>query len=573
MSGGGTPRQQMIGLMYLVLLAMLAMNASKDLLNAFVMLEKGIDVSNKNFETKNDRLYDVISAAATKIKSAKDIEKKAFEVRAKVKEVIENIEKDKIWLLTGGAAPDATPEELAENYYDAGGIPLNKDNQDLGGQYYTPGGDISDAGKRLKNDIVEYRTMLIDLLDQDTKKNPKKKDGNDQLISTINDMLATKDTIIDDVEMTWVSTVAEHLPNASVTANLTLWQSYIRNIESEVIGSFASALEGNGMVVTDAEGMASLESAYVLKGDTLGGSVFLSAYNKNINPVVYIGIVDKKKFKGKDFVSYTDVTTTPPVLGSKSSVWDGTAATYQQVNTYKGKANFKNTAITNQTGSNEVTGVIQMIGKDGAKYYPFKQTYMVAEPTATVAATAMNVFYVGVKNPISVSAPGVATEDVDISAPGLRFVKGKKSGEYVVIPTRATGSKGTEVTVKNKKSGTKLGSSKFRVKRLPDPVAKVLGQKEGLISRGKIKLASRVDAVMENFDFELKVSVSSFTMTVNNKGDLVEMRTKGNKLNGKMKNMLKRLGKGSRVYFEEIKVKMPGSGPPRKLPPIMFKLR
>ena len=43
MSGGGTPRQQMIGLMYLVLLAMLAMNASKDLLNAFVMLERGID--------------------------------------------------------------------------------------------------------------------------------------------------------------------------------------------------------------------------------------------------------------------------------------------------------------------------------------------------------------------------------------------------------------------------------------------------------------------------------------------------------------------------------------------------
>ena len=93
MSGGGTPRQQMIGLMYLVLLAMLAMNASKDLLNAFVMLEKGIDVSNDNFEAKNDKLYSVIEAAATKIKSAKVIEKKAFDVRAKVKEVIANIEK------------------------------------------------------------------------------------------------------------------------------------------------------------------------------------------------------------------------------------------------------------------------------------------------------------------------------------------------------------------------------------------------------------------------------------------------------------------------------------------------
>jgi len=175
MSGGGTPRQQMIGLMYLVLLAMLAMNASKDLLNAFVMLEKGIDVSNKNFSQKNDRLYDVISAAATKIKSAKEIEKRAFEVRAKVKEIISNIDKDKVWLLTGGAAPDATPELLASDYMDSGGIPLNKDNQDLGGQYYISGDDPSENGDRLKNDIIAYRTLLINLLDDDSKKHKAKK--------------------------------------------------------------------------------------------------------------------------------------------------------------------------------------------------------------------------------------------------------------------------------------------------------------------------------------------------------------------------------------------------------------
>lgn len=567
MSGGGTPRQQMIGLMYLVLLAMLAMNASKDLLNAFVMLERGIDVSNKNFSEKNDRLYDVISAAATKIKSAKVLEKKAFEVRAKVKEVIANIEKDKTWLVTGGAMPEATPEQIAADFLDAGGIPLNKDNQDLGGQYYKSGDNPSENGERLKNDIVSYREMLIKLIDTDG--NPK----NDGLKEVINGMLATKDTVIEGVTLHWISTVAEHLPNASVTANLTLWQSYIRNVESEVIGSFASALEGNGMVVTDAEGMAALSSGYVLKGDTLAGQVFLSAYNKNINPVVYVGMVDHSKFKkGQNFVQNDDVKAKPPILGAKSAVWDGTANTYQVLNTAAGKANFKSTLITGETGAKEITGVIQMIGKDGAKYYPFKQTYMVAEPSATVAATKMNVFYVGVPNPVSVSAPGVASEDVEVSAPGLRFAAGKKAGEYKVTASRATGKNGVDVVVKNKKSGVVLGKSKFRVKRLPDPVAKVLGQKEGLISKGKLKVASRVDAVMENFDFELKVSVASFTMTVNMGGDLVEMRTKGNKLDSKMKSMLSRVKKGSRVYFENIKVKMPG-GKPRKVPSIVFKVK
>lgn len=568
MSGGGTPRQQMIGLMYLVLLAMLAMNASKDLLNAFVMLEKGIDVSNDNFEAKNDKLYKVIEAAATKIKSAKVIEKKAFDVRAKVKEVIANIEKDKKWLVTGGQGLEAKAEELKANFYDDNGIPLNKDNQDLGGQYYISGDNPSENGERLKKDIVEYREMLVDLIKNDGN------EDNDGLISVINNTLATKDTVIDDVAMSWVSTVAEHLPNASVTANLTLWQSYIRNIESEVIGSFAAALEGNGMVVTDAQGMSSLTKSYVLKGDTLGGSVFLSAYNKNINPVVFVGKVDESKFKKRKdgYHLEEDVTKRPPILGAKSEVWDGTANTYQVITTKLGKANFKNTAITGQTGESTITGLIQMIGRDGAKYYPFEQTYMVAEPSATVAAMAMNVFYVGVKNPVSVSAPGVATENIEISAPGLSFVKGKKAGEYNVTPKRATGRKGLEVVVKNKNSGTKLGSSKFRVKRLPDPVAKVLGQKEGLISRGKLKVASRVDAVMENFDFELKVTVASFTMTVNMGGDLVEMRTKGNKLDKKMTAMLKRVKKGSRVYFENIKVAMPG-GKPRKVPSIVFKVK
>jgi gliding motility-associated protein GldM len=567
MSGGGTPRQQMIGLMYLVLLAMLAMNASKDLLNAFVMLEKGIDVSNKNFSAKNDRLYDVISAAAGKIESAKVIEKRAFEVRAKVKEIIGNIEKDKTWLVTGGAAPDATPELIASDFMDGGGIPLNKDNQDLGGQYYISGDDPSENGERLKSDISEYREMLIKLIDTDGNKK------NDGLKIVINNMLATNDTTIDGANMSWVSTVAEHLPNASVTANLTLWQSYIRNIESEVIGSFASALEGNGMVVTDAEGMAALNSGYVLKGDTLSGRVFLSAYNKNINPVVYIGVVDYSKFKkGQDYVENSDVKAKPPILGSASKVWDGTSGTYQVLGTTAGKANFKSTLITGETGEKEITGVIQMIGKDGAKYYPFKQTYMVAEPSVTVAATKMNVFYVGVPNPVSISAPGVASEDIEVAAPGLRFAATKKAGEYTATASRATGKKGVDVVVKNKSTGIVLGKSTFRVKRLPDPVAKVLGQKEGLVSRGKLKVAQRVDAVMENFDFELRVSVSSFTMTVNMGGDLVEMRTKGNKLDAKMKTMLSRVKKGSRIYFENIKVKMPG-GKPRKVPSIIFKVK
>ena len=77
----------------------------------------------------------------------------------------------------------------------------------------------------------------------------------------------------------------------------------------------------------------------------------------------------------------------------------------------------------------------------GTFYTKFKSSYMVAEPSATVAAEKMSVFYVGVENPVAVSAPGVAITDIEISAPGLSFKQQKTLGKYIVRPTRATNKK------------------------------------------------------------------------------------------------------------------------------------
>jgi hypothetical protein len=196
---------------------------------------------------------------------------------------------------------------------------------------------------------------------------------------------------------------------------------------------------------------------------------------------------------------------------------------------------------------------------------------MVAEPSATVAAEKMSVFYVGVENPVAVSAPGVAITDIEITAPGLSFKAQKTLGKYIVRPTRATNKKGLDVVVKNKISGAVLGKANFRVKRLPDPAANVLGQKEGLISKGKLKAISKVGAKMENFDFALDVSVQQFTLTVKVGTDLMSMKSKNNKLTPQMRKLLMKVSRGSRIYFEDIKVTMPGGA--RKVPSLIFKVK
>jgi gliding motility-associated protein GldM len=354
--------------------------------------------------------------------------------------------------------------------------------------------------------------------------------------------------------------LAEHIPLAAVAANLTLWQSYVKNAEADVISSIASKMDGSGMVVDQSKGVVQFDNGYVLKNDSVKGKIFLAAYNSKSDPKIYLGVVDTTKFtKGNQLTYPPGQQTEPPMVGEFQTV----------SNVSDGNGYFQEYA--NQVGAQTVTGVIENKNSKGTFYTKFKSSYMVAEPSATVAAMKMSVFYVGVDNPVAVSAPGVAISDIEISAPGLSFKQQKKAGEYIVRPARATNKKGLDVVVKNKNSGAVLGKANFRVKRLPDPAANVLGQKEGLISKGKLKAISKVGAKMENFDFALDVKVQQFTLTVKVGSELMSFKSKNSMLTPQMRKLLMKVSRGSRIYFEDIKVKMPGGA--RKVPSLIFKVK
>ncbi len=542
MSGGGTPRQQMIGLMYLVLLAMLAMNASKDLLNAFVMLERGIDKIVVNFNDKNDKYYAQISGAAAKMPSLKRQEEMALKIKAKADELFKFIQesKDELVKMSGGRGEDS--------------IPLGKDNQDLGMTHFI----VTDGGKRgddLKKMVDEYRELILQTLKADSVPD------NDYLITEYEHLLNTDDKPDPhdkNIMMKWIYQMTDHLPLASVTANLSLWQSYVRSAEADVVGSIAGSLDGEGITVNKLEGMVAFEAGYVLKSDSVKAKIFMSAYNSNTTPVIYLGIPDTNKFdKDLRFLDPTG-TAAPPIIGEAKKL--------DAVNG-KGKFGIRADAVGEQT----LQGVIGTATKKGVEYRFFKSKYMVAEPQATVAATKMNVLYVGVPNPMEISAPGVRADEITPTASGITFRPDTKKGSFIASAT-VENTKGTDIIVK-KKDGTVLGKSTFRVKRLPDPVASILGQKEGLVSKGKLSAANFLKAEMENFDFDTKVDVVSFKMTVSMGGDLQELnQNAGATLTAQMKTLLGAVKVGNRIYFEDIKVKMP-DGSVRKVPSIILKVQ
>ena len=539
-----SPRQQMIGIMYLVLLAMLAMNASKDLLNAFVALENGIGSTNKNFAVKNASAYAKISKAASKIPALKKTDAQMNILKAQDYKLFKMIEEDKnylIYTMTGGKDDDS--------------IPLGKDKQDEGAQYYLTNDVPNEKGDRLKKAMEEFSDLISNKFVKDTILNPIKFKEDKELIDRCKKMLSTKDsTDKDGVTHTWISLIAEHIPLAAVTANLTLLQTYVRNAEAEVVETIAARLEGDGMTVNKAEGMAVMKSGYVLTGEELEGSIFISAYNSNIVPKVYSGNVDTSKFTNGKVENPDD---------NEEFLKGLFKGAYEEVPVVAGKGLFKKRA--GSPGPTDLMGVIKVPGKNGISYYWYKTTYMVAQPSATIAATKMNVFYIGLPNPVSVSAPGVALKDISLSCPGLSFAKAGKEGEYIVNPKTAGKFK---VTV-NKAGGGALGSMEFRVKSLPTPVAKILGKNGGAVQVGLLKAVDKVDAVMENFDFELKVTIASFDLTMNIKGDLKTEASKSNMLTPAMKSMLNGVTKGTKVYFENCKVTMP-NGEKRSLGTLAF---
>jgi gliding motility-associated protein GldM len=201
--------------------------------------------------------------------------------------------------------------------------------------------------------------------------------------------------------------------------------------------------------------------------------------------------------------------------------------------------------------------------------YPFETRYTVGAPMATVSPTKMNVFYIGVDNPVDITVSGVSAANVIPSVTG-GSISGS-AGHYIVKPNGAPGSKAmVNVSAKMPDGTTKaMGKMEFRVKRVPDPVAKYIGSKGGPMTLGQAKVGAGINCELENFDFDLKFVITSFSMGANIGGEYKGADCTGPGFNSNAKDILARLKTGSKVFFDNIKAKGP-DGTSRTLAPFFI---
>jgi gliding motility-associated protein GldM len=259
------------------------------------------------------------------------------------------------------------------------------------------------------------------------------------------------------------------------------------------------------------------------------------------------------------------------LIGADSAT--GTGGTPIEIENGMGKYSVS----TGGQGEQTFKGIVKFKKPDGSfDRYPFSATYMVAAPAVAVAPEKMNVFYIGVDNPIAVSAAGVSPTDLNVNITGCGATKTGGAGGKFIVRATSPGTCQISVSAKTKDGVKPQGPPlSFRVKKIPDPVCKLGGKPaNGVLEFKKVELASigGVGADLPGFDFDVKFPVISFVFSANVKGNIKEFVCNGPNLSPEAKGVLTSLSAGGKAFFENVKVKAP-DGSIRTLPTASLKVK
>lgn len=317
----------------------------------------------------------------------------------------------------------------------------------------------------------------------------------------------------------------EGTPLTAANTILTKLQADLKNAESEVVRKIFGKMSETTIIMDEFKAVAVPSSSYVIQGQPYKADIFLTARDTKSNPEISVG-------------------------GSSLSVVKGIA-------TYTGG--------TNSVGEFKWKGTIRVKKTDGTySTYPTEEmTYQVAKPSATVSSTNLNVIYAGIPNPFSISAPGFSLESIKASISAGSMTGG--SGRYTInVPGSLIGNEVT-ISVSGNSNGKSLslGTNKFRVKGIPNPVAKFAGKMGGIISGNTIAREGQVSATIENFEFDVKVRVTKFSVTVvRPRQDAQVYYCTGDNFNAQAKAALSNLPFKSVVYIDNIVAQMPDGRTP-----------
>lgn len=497
----------MINLMYLVLTALLALNVSAEVMNAFFSLDKGMKDSGLIVDRSNEAVLAGINKQADAYKSEQN--EKYRNNAAQAKSIADGF--------------ISYVEGIRTNLFDKAGGPNPKvpgQPKDIRNKDLTTNMFINEGlGAEIQKKIEETRASLLALADND-----KGVEGSLPLnIEELPSGVKAKN---------WAEYKFKQMPVAAVFPILGKMQSDAKNSYSAILNYCAKKVGGEETIRFDSyEPVVSANKAYLIQGEKYEADVFLGAYSTQADNI--------------------RITA------------GGTGLAVQQ-----GKAHYS--AVASGLGEkkyNVTINVTNPLTKE-VKTYSKEFAYEVGQRSIAVQLDKMNVFYIGVENPISVSAAGVSSNDVKVDASGVN-VANKGGGHFVVTATTPG-----ECTLTVSAPGVSQRFN-YRVKRIPDPTP-LLGakHKSKAMANGEFKAQGGIAAVLESFDFDAKCDIAGFEVTyLPKRQDPITKQNSGARWNGDVQDWINKAKPGDAYFFDDIKCKCPGDAAARNLGGLAFKIR
>ncbi len=510
--------------MYLVLTALLALNVSNEILNAFKTLSSSIDRSNRSIEQKTDEVYAAIKEnekAPGQAEKVRPFREKADEVVKRSDEMVKYLNdwKRRIVMEAGGYSEhDSTVPDKMDNI-DATTLLLVEKN----------GADT------LRKQILNLREFMLQQVNESET-------GGMAKTMPLNITPAVKND--HNPKADWGIENFEHMPAIAALALFSKFQNDVRASQSLVINRLFEEAHLKDIKFDTIGAVAVPKQSYALEGDKIEASIMLAAFNKAQKPEI-------KGLSGGG-------TTKPSVNGIIP--WE---------------------TIAKGTGLQTIKGRIELQTESGPISREWKFEYMVGTTGASMQFDKMNVFYIGVDNPVTVAAAGYSIEDVSLDIPGATVRDSSSKGHYLIRVDKI-GKVQVAIKAKAKESNgaaKTVGTMEVRVKRIPDPVAKVGNVSSGLMSASSFRLQIAPSATLEAFDFDAKFKIISFSFSMLPKGKdymgpfNAEGRAVGTRFanNPTIEKTMQMARPGDKVFIESIKAVGP-DGKVRDLNPIILSL-
>ncbi len=544
-----TPRQKMIAMMYLVLTALLALNVSKEILDAFLVVNKSMESTNESVTAKIKEKYAQFEHQYTMNREkVGPYWERAKNVKVEATDLINYLEYTKYKLVEISQKEDSA--DIMQKYYvdtiingvtkkvlDLRSVPT-KDKFDATTFYLIrehQNGEAYEMSKMMQT----YRDTILSVMGLP---------ANSRKVGLITNMEGVTYRNADGATQTWEEHNFYHTILAADVTIINKIIGEVRSAEFNALNHLYASVSEKDFKFDEVAARVIPTSTYIFKGQKYEADVLVSAYDTKTK-------LNSKVLRGVD--------KWDPAKASKAQVVPGEQG---QI-----KLEFASTT----EGLQKYAGVIEMYDPetDQMTEYPYEGQYYVAPPSLTVAPLKMNVFYIGVDNPVSISAAGLSKDQIN---PVISIGKLKKQGDewFVRIDKKPEGKSIATVSATANIDGEtlSLGSSEFRVKRVPSPTAQISGMADGAIDKNVLLAAGAIIPDMGDFEFDLYFIVSSYSFGTLMNGDWVQKNIKGNIFTEEVKNMIRNGKRKQKFFFENIQAQGP-DGTIRSLNPVNLELK